>query len=214
MTAPTSAADLIKQLSVENVKLGDLKKLAKDIKRDHALALELWASAKVYPRMLAVLILDKKHLTQATLDQMMADLDVHDLDQRVQIADWLMANQLTKSKKTLALLESWEHAASPLQRRLFWYHQGRLRWMGKIPVDNAAALLDSIEAGLETAVPEVQWAMNFTAGHIGVHDLSYRDQCIALGERVGLYKGKPVSRGCTPEYLPEFIRIEAEKAGK
>ncbi len=210
----TTAADLLPKLDVDQMKMGDLKKIAKEIKRDHPLALELWASELFYARMLSVLIMDKNQLTQPVLDQLMTDLQVHDLDQRVQIVDWLMANQLMKSKKTLALLESWQHADEPLQRRLFWYHQGRLRWLGKIPVDNAAELLAALETGLETAEPEVQWAMNFTAGHIGVHDVAYRDQCIALGERIGLYKGKFVHRGCTPEYLPEFIRIEAEKAGK
>jgi len=36
-------------------------------------------------------------------------------------------------------------------------------------------------------------------------------QCAALGEKTGLYKGKMVSKGCTPEYLPEFIVIESDK---
>jgi hypothetical protein len=29
--------------------------------------------------------------------------------------------------------------------------------------------------------PEVQWAMNFTAGWIGVYDEKYRTRCIKLG---------------------------------
>src|SRR5690606_39722747 len=59
--------------------------------------------------------------------------------------------------------------------------------------------------------PEVQWAMNFTAGWIGVFDKKYLKRCIAVGEKTGLYKGKMVSKGCTPEYLPEFIAIESKK---
>lgn len=202
---------LVAELSTDNVKLGDLKKIAKEIKRDHDLATELWASRKLYPRMLAVLILDKNQLSQAVIDQMVDDLQSHDVDERVQIADWLLANQLTKSKKLVALLESWENADAPLLRRLFWYHQARLRWLGKIPQDNANALLDSLEADMAKAEPEVQWAMNFTAGQIGIHDLQYRSRCIALGERLGLYKGDPVARGCAPNYLPEFIAFEVAK---
>ena len=63
------------------------------------------------------------------------------------------------------------------------------------------------------AEPEVQWAMNFSAGQIGVFEPAYRSRCIELGERIGLYKGDPVAKGCTPDYLPEFIRIEAAKRG-
>lgn len=209
--ADMNSQTILAQLSADNIKMGEIKKIAKEIKKDHDLAMELWASGKLYPRLLAVLIVDKNQLTQEAIEQMVADLQSHEVDERVQIADWLFANQLTKSKKTIALLESWEKADPPLLRRLFWYHQARLRWTGKIPYDNADTLLDSLETDMDAAEPEVQWAMNFTAGQIGVHDPQYRSRCIALGERLELYKGDPVSPGCTPNYLPEFIEIEVAK---
>jgi hypothetical protein len=55
--------------------------------------------------------------------------------------------------------------------------------------------------------PEVQWAVNFAAGWIGVYDEKYRARCIQLGEKTGLYENG-IAKGCTPKYLPEFIRIE------
>ena len=63
-------------------------------------------------------------------------------------------------------------------------------------------------------LPEVQWAMNFTAGHIGIHELEFRSRCVNIGEKLGLYKDQKVPKGCTPNYLPEFIRIEVEKRKK
>ena len=53
--------------------------------------------------------------------------------------------------------------------------------------------------------------MNFTAGWIGVYEKQYRKRCVTLGEKTGLYKGEMVSKGCTPDYLPEFIVIESNK---
>ena len=53
--------------------------------------------------------------------------------------------------------------------------------------------------------------MNFTADWIGVYEKSYRNRCVALGEKTGLYKGEMVSKGCTPDYLPELIKIRATK---
>lgn len=211
MGTVTAAKDLLAQLSADDVKLGDIKKLAKEIKKDHSLAMELWGTDQFHPRMLAVLILDKNELTQDSIDQMITDLQSQSVGEQLQITDWLLANQLTKSKRTTDLLQSWQTADSPLLQRLFWYHQGRLRWLGKIPQDNADELLTAIEADVRTVAPEVQWAMNFTAGWIGVHDVPYRTRCVELGEQVGLYKDDPVPRGCTPEYLPEFIRIEVAK---
>ncbi len=211
MSSHTSYQDLLSRLNADTTKLGDIKKIAKEIKRDHDLALKLWANGDFRPRMLAVLIMDKKQLTQDLMDRLADDLRMNEMDERLQIADWLLANQLTKDKKTVALLESWKQESSPILRRLFWYHQARLRWTGKTPPDNTADLLNSLEREMAEAEPEVQWAMNFTAGQIGIHEPEYRARCVELGERLGLYKDDPVSRGCTPNYLPEFIRIEVSK---
>ena len=111
----------------------------------------------------------------------------------------------------MQLMESWENSPSALQRRTFWYYQGRLRWTGQTPPNNTADLLSSIEANITQEEPEVQWVMNFTAGWIGVYDEKNRARCIKLGEKTGLYKDERVSKGCTPNYLPEFIAIEVNK---
>ena len=192
-------------------KLGDLRKFAKDIKKDHELAMELWSTGKFLPRQLAILIMDNKLLSQEVINQLDKDMHAHSFDERNQLMDWLMANQLSKNKKTITLMESWEHSPSSLQKRTFWYYQARLRWMGQLPPPNTEELLSAIEKKIENEEPEVQWAMNFTAGWIGVFDKKYRPRCIDIGKKTGLYKGEMVSKGCTPDYLPEFIAIESDK---
>lgn len=207
--SPTTQ-NILNQIN-DSTKLGDLRKIAKDIKKDHDLAMELWATGRYLARQLAILIMDKKQLSQEFIDKLDKDIKTHKENERLQLIDWLMANQLSKDKKTVALMESWENSPSSLQRRIFWYYQGRLRWVGQTPPSNNEELLSKIEKRIENEEPEVQWAMNFTAGWIGVYDRKYRERCIALGEKTGLYKGKSVSKGCTPEYLPEFIAIESNK---
>lgn len=113
--------------------------------------------------------------------------------------------------KTITLIQSWENSPSALQRRTFWYYQARLRWIGQTPPPNSGALLSTIENQIEKEKPEVRWAMNFTAGWMGVYEKAYRNRRIALGEKTGLYKGEKVSKGCTPAYLPEFTAIESSK---
>lgn len=211
MTSSPPAAEILSRINPETTKLGDLRKIAKEIKKDHALAMELWSSGDFLPRQLAILIMDKKLLTQAVIDQLDSDIQQHEFEERNQLADWLMANQLTKGKRTIALIESWENSHSPLQRRIFWYYQARLRWTGQTPPDNTEALLSSIEANMAKEVPEVQWAMNFTAGQIGIFEVAQRSRCMALGEEIGLYKDEVVAKGCTPNYLPTFIQLQVEK---
>ncbi len=203
-------AELILRQIGDNTKLRDLRKIANDIKKDHELALDLWSSKQFLARQLAILIMDKKLLTPEFIDQLDKDIMQHKENERMQLIDWLMANQFSKDKNTIALMNSWENSPSSLQRRAFWYYQGRLRWVGQKPA-KSEELLTKIESSIEKEAVEVQWAMNFTAGWIGVYEKELRNRCIALGEKTGLYKEKSVSKGCTPEYLPEFIRIESIK---
>ena len=214
MKLSIKAKEIYTQISQQGTKLGDLRKIAKEIKKDHDLAMELWSTGEYFPRLLANLIMDKKQLNQAAIDKLDSDIRSHEPEERIQLIDWLMANQLSKDKKAIALMESWEDSASTLQRRLFWYHQARLRWMGNTNHSNTDALLTSIEKKIVTEEPEVQWAMNYTAGQIGKWQEEHRARCISIGEKTGLYKDEMVPKGCTPSYLPEFIAIEVAKLQK
>ncbi len=211
MKLSRQAENILVSLSGENVKLGDVRKIAREIKKDHDLASELWSSGQFLPRQLAILIMDKKLITEEVIDRLLDDMSQHPEKEKLQLVDWFMANQLLKDKQFLPIIENWVDSFSPLKRRIFWYHQGRLRWTGKTPPSNSDVLLSIMEQRIESEEPEVQWAMNFTAGWIGVFEEKYRDRCIALGENTGLYKGIKVPKNCTPDYLPEFIRIEAGK---
>lgn len=214
MILASKTQQIYTQISADGTKMGDLRKIAKEIKKDHELAMELWSTGEFMPRQLSVLIMDKKLLTPETIDQLCADIEQQDYKNRNHLADWLMANQLMKDKKTIVLMEGWEKSPLKMQRRLFWYYQARLRWTGQTPPDNTEYLLSSIEENLTKEEPEVQWAMNFLAAQIGIFDISYRSRCIDLGESIGLYKDEPRVKGCTPNYLPEFISIEVGKREK
>lgn len=163
MKLSSQAENILAQINT-NTKLGDLRKIAKDIKKDHSLATELWSTKRFLPRQLSILIMDSKLLSQDLVNKLDKDMQTHPLDERNQLVDWLMANQLTKDKRTIVLIQSWEDSPSSLQRRVFWHYQARLRWMGQSPPSNNDELLSKIESKIEKEEPEVQWAMNFAAG--------------------------------------------------
>jgi 3-methyladenine DNA glycosylase AlkD len=207
------AKSLVAEIDGPGQKLGDLKKRGSEIKKDHDLAMELWSTGDYRPRLLATLIFDKKRLTEQVIDQLASDILGHCAEERVQIADWLLANQLTRDRKLVSLIAAWQNSPSPIMRRWFWYHQARLRWTGQTPPGNSADLLDSLGTTMADADPDAQWAMNFFACQIGLHEPEYRSRCIRLGEELGLYKHEHVSKNCTPQYIPEFIKIETAKRG-
>lgn len=124
------AAEILSKIN-DKTKFGELRGIAKGIKINHELALELWSSGEYLPRMLAILIMDKKQLNEESIEQLILDMGVHSDTERIQLLDWLMANQLTKNNALTALMETWEKSPSSLKRRAFWYYQGRLRWTGK-----------------------------------------------------------------------------------
>jgi len=214
MKLSSTAENIITQISDKKTKLGDLRKIANVIKKDHELALELWSTKGYLARQLAILLMDKKLLSEEIIDGLVSDIEQHREDEKLQLIDWLMANQLAKDKRTIALMESWENSISPLQRRTFWYHQARLRWVGQTPPPNSEELLSKIETRIENEVSEVQWAMNFTAAQIGIFQEIFRTRCINIGEQTGLYKDEMVAKNCTPNYLPKFIAIQVAKLNK
>lgn len=214
MKLSPKAENIYAQIASKTTKLGDLRKIAKDIKKDHELAMELWTTGEYLSRQLAILVMDASLLSQELINKLAEDIQAHPADERNQLIDWLLANQFSKDKKTIALMQTWENSPSALQRRTFWYYQGRLRWVGQEPPPNSEELLTAIEQRIQTEKPEVQWAMNFTAAQIGIFQPDLRARCIDLGERVGLYKDEVVSKGCTPQYLPQLISIQAAKLKK
>src|SRR5690554_1635429 len=67
-----------------------LRKLAKPIKRDHELAMELWSTESHLPRLLAILIMDNKLLSQDLLNKLDKDIQDHTYNEKTQLMDWLM----------------------------------------------------------------------------------------------------------------------------
>ncbi|RZJ59204.1 MAG: DNA alkylation repair protein [Flavobacterium sp.] len=211
METSQKAKQITAEITKAKTQFGDLRKVAKEVKKDHSLGLELWSTGNFMPMLLATLIFDPKSLSEEILDNIFLDIEKHTGDERLLITDWLMANQLMKDKKLTSMIVSWQNNSSPLKRRIFWYHQARLRWTGQTPPDNTEELLVSIENEMKNEDPEVQWAMNFTAGWIGIFDPAFRARCIIIGETHGMYKDEIVHKNCTPSYLPEFINSVVTK---
>lgn len=211
MSLSPRARALHDQIADPTTKKSAIRKLAKTIRTDHELGLELWRTGVNPCCHLAILIFDRKRIDQAFVDELEATMGDIPVQKKAHLMDWLLANHLCKSKGGKALVESWEHSPSALQRRTFWYHQSRLRWTGQAPPPNTEALLEAAEARMQGEDPIVQMFMNFTVGQIGTYQPEHRARCIALGERTGLFRDEKVPRGCVPGYLPEFIRVQVAK---
>lgn len=180
------------------VKMGDIRDIAKKLKTNHTLALELWNTGFIEARLLAMLILKPKQLNAQELDTMVRSIDFH------WVADWFSSYILKEHPDKESLREGWMNADNVWAARAGWsLTAGR---MARDPEGlDAAKILDRLEKEMPKAAPEVQWTMNTTLAQIGIHFPELRQRAIAIGEKLGIYRDYPVSKGCTSPFAPIWI---------
>ncbi len=188
------------------VKLGDIRALAKKIKSDHGLAMELWETGNVEAQLLATLIMKPGALSAAELDRLTRSVAC------AQVADWLNAYVVKEHPEKDALREKWMKAKDRWAARAGWNLTASRINSGADGLD-LAGLLDRIEAEMPRAKPEVQWTMNNTLAAIGIHHARLRKRAVAIGEAIGLYRDWPVSKGCTPPYVPVWVAEMVKRKG-
>lgn len=203
MSATPDARDVLERIERTKPNNTQLRALAKELKKNHPLAVELWKSGGFSARMLSFLLLDLKAVDVAALESMIADLEKAEGKEQSQLLDWLIANVVMKKAALKAGTATWRDDPSTLRQRTFWSVQARSVRGGEH--EHNEQLLAHIERAMPTADEKVRWNMNWTAAQIGIADEALRARCIALGERLGFYKDYPVSKGCTSPYLPIWI---------
>lgn len=188
------------------VKLGDLRAMAKKIKSDHDLALKLWGTGNVEAQLLATLIIKPKSLSVDELDGLTRSVTC------AQVADWLNSYVVAEHPEKESLREKWMKAKDRWAARAGWHFTASRVNKGGEGLD-LLALLDRIEMEMPNAPPEVQWTMNNTLAAIGIHHPELRERAVALGEKIGLYRDWPVSKGCTPPYVPVWVDAMVKRQG-
>jgi len=187
------------------VKLGDIRKLAKEIKPDHALALALWDTANFEARLLAILLMKPKALSADALDTLVRS------NAATQVSDWLNSYIVKAHPEKETLRQRWmaKGEADPMAARAGWSLTAErvAKDAAKENVEglDLGALLGRIESELATAHPLPQWTMNVALANIGIHHPEHRARTLAIGEKLGVYRDYPTSPGCTSPFAPEWI---------
>jgi 3-methyladenine DNA glycosylase AlkD len=179
-------------------KLGDIRNLANKIKTNHQLALELWQTKNIDARLLACLIIKPKTLSVKELTEMVKSIDF------VQVADWFNAYILKDHPEKELLREEWQNSDNKWAARSGWSLTS-----GRIARDskglNIPKILARIEREMPHAEPEVQWTMNSALAQIGIMFPEHRTKALEIGEKLGIYRDYPVSKGCTSPFAPIWI---------
>jgi 3-methyladenine DNA glycosylase AlkD len=180
------------------LKMGDIRTVANKIKTDHALALELWKTKNVDAQLLATLIIQPAELSAKELARMVRSVSY------MWLADWLHSYVIKEHPAKESLRVEWMGSADKMEARAGWrLTAGRVaKQADGLELDE---LLDRIESEMATAPPEVQWTMNMCLAEIGIHHPKLRKRAIGIGERLGIYRDYPCSKGCTSPFAPIWI---------
>jgi 3-methyladenine DNA glycosylase AlkD len=188
------------------VQLGDIRKIAAKLKTNHELAIALWKTGNADAQFLAVLLMKPADFSAKEMDKTVRSTSY------AHVADWLNSYVVKKHADHEALRQKWMTDDDPWAARAGWALTSER--INKSPEGlDLPELLDRIEAEMADAASEVQWTMNFCLAGIGIHFPKLRKRALAIGEKLGIYRDYPVSKGCTSPFAPIWINEMVRRQG-
>lgn len=137
-------------------------------------------------------------------------LSLEDLDRMVssatcdQVADWLGTHVVKLHPQKELLRQRWMESSQPMTARAGWSLTTERVVKNPQGLD-LSALLDRIESEMGDAPAPAQWTMNFCLAQIGIHFPEHRERALAIGEKLGVFRDYPTSKGCTSPFAPVWI---------
>lgn len=184
----------------------DLKALQKKIKRDHALAVQLWESGNYDARVLASMIIDPAQVTEAQADQWVTTLTNYGE------TDYFNGF-ISKTPFVIAKAQAWIEADHE------WIEYSGWGLLGDLALNNAALpdsffepYLERIEREIHTAKNRVRYAMNMVVIALGVRSDALREKAEGVARRVGKVHVDHGETNCkTPDALGYMAKIRQQR---
>ena len=188
------------------VNLTALRAVAKRVKKNHPLALELWSTGDSAARLLALLVCRPKEFSADQLDSMLREARTR------KVHDWLVGYVVIKGPHAEELRVAWLADEDPVVASAGWALTANR--VVKTPEGlDLPGLLDEIDAHMAGAHERLQWEMNTTLAQIGIENPDLRGRALEIGERLGVLRDYPTPRGCTSPYAPEWIGEMVRRSG-
>lgn len=190
------------------VNLGYLRQYALKIKSDPKLVDALWTCDYPDANLLAAMAISDTPLTQTQFQHL------------VEASNYIETNDELCFKCTLVteecddLINKWIDSDHPLLRRSAWDLIIVLLLDKKASPKQIRAWLKRIKKDMLNETSRAQETMNRALAEIGIHYDEYTDECMQLGETLGLYKDLKVSKGCSSPYAPNWITVLRKKLNK
>lgn len=175
-----------------------LRALAKDIGKNHALALQLWRTGIHEARILAGFIDDPKLVTRAQMNAWVKDFDSWD------VCDQVCCFLFDQTPSAYAQSLQWTRSNKEFVKRAGFSLMAGLAWHDKIASDaKFSPFLKSIEAQAGDQRNFVKKAVNWALRQIGKRNPALGKKAYALARRLS-QAHSPASRWVGRDALHEF----------
>ncbi|NLZ97561.1 MAG: DNA alkylation repair protein [Micrococcus sp.] len=180
------------------VNLSKLRAIAKRLKTQHDFAAELWDTGDTQAQLVAILISSPKKYTAEQLESMLRAARVP------KVHDWLVSYILKKNPEAENRRIQWMTDPDEVVASAGWALTSHAvaKNASHLELDQ---LLDTIEAEMQHAPAQLQWAMNECLANIGIHHSEQRNRALDIGERLEVLKDYPTPPNCTSPFAPAWI---------
>ncbi len=206
LSDPASLAGMARfGINAENafgLRIPQIRALAKEIGKDHALAAALWQSAIHDARLLAPMIEEPEAVTPAQMDAWAGDFNSWD------VCDQCCANLFWRLDEAWDKAVAWTECEPEYLKRAGFALMAALAWKHKkAPDEGFLELLPVIEAKSDDKRNFVKKAVNWALRQIGKRNRALNQAAVACAERIAA-QGTPAARWIARDALRE---LTAEK---
>ena len=161
------------------ISMPEIRRMAKELGKDHELALELWKSKIHEARILAALIAEPKRMTRRTMELWVKDFDSWD------VCDQVVSNLFDKTSVAYELAFVWSVREEEYVRRAGYVMMAALAVHDKLASDRAfLEFLPVIVAGANDNRNFVRKAVNWALRQIGKRNLSLNQVAISCAQEI------------------------------
>jgi len=196
-------------LPMFGVSFATLKTLAKRIKVDHELAIELWETGNFDARNLALKVVDPARMSPA-------DLDRWSTAPTARMCGSYVAHVAAEGPHAHACVERWLCAEHEHQRTIGWKLVAALAMLDETLADVAfTARLAAIERSIHSAPNAEREAMNQAVIAIGCRNTALREAATAAARRIGKVEIDHGDTACkTPDAVDSIDKAWAHAQAK
>lgn len=197
---------------IYGVSFADQNKIAKQIKRDHSLARDLWTSGNADARNLATLIADPAEFTVKEAEKWSKQLTNRS-------DSLLAANLIGRSPHARAIGEKWIESDKEFIESTGWMVMGHVASLNKdLPDSYFEKLLKRISRDLQKSKNFVRYSMNGTLINIGVRNSHLQKLALDAAKKIGEVVVDHGETACkTPDaaaYINKTVAHKKAKAAK